>query len=325
MWWEHAASFQGRRSAKSYWRKAFVILTRQQFQGGCLAFQGGFGKTCVSLVNSGFSEADSQFSRRKEVAVLQLRNNARLVFFLPTTTVRILIIPPLEYSASEDRTRATGKYFPNSPWQNGDFLGIASVSFRRRTPLRLGHCSTATDGTSITVNHTTWVDLAKSVVAVIGAWLLFSTQQRKRRPNSCFLIKSLRHKSPFIKQLRSKTLLWHRILGNLASSRQLNGLLKGGKTLKCVCFTKYVSFMSSRLRTIFLCVSCFGCHIFHIWLFCRKRDLKEKIFPLIHSICYSHCQRLLLSFSHLFSCFEAEKKRVSFLRLLFFISFVFCQ
>lgn len=273
--------------------------------------RGALGKHVYPSLNQVLREADAQFSgtsqeNRKEVAVLQLHDNTRLVL--------ILIIPPLEYFASEDRTTATGKYFLNSPWQNGDFLGIASVSFRRRTPLCLGHCSTATDGTSITVNHTTWVDLAKSVVAVIGAWLLFSTQQRKRQPNSGFLIKSLRHKSPFIKQLRNKIWLWHRILGNLASSCQLNSLLKRWKD------------PSSRLQTIFLCVSCCSCHIFHIWLFCRKRDVKEKIFS-------SYSQHLLFPlssspfvfFPHV-SCFRVLKlkRSASFLQLLFFfhLSFV---
>lgn len=53
--------------------------------------------------------------------------------------------------------------------KKGDFLGIASVSFSRRTLLLLGHHFIATDGTSITENHTTWVDVDKSVVTVIGA------------------------------------------------------------------------------------------------------------------------------------------------------------
>lgn len=66
--------------------------------------------------------------------------------------------------------------------KNGDFLKIASMSFRRRTLLLLGHHSTATDGTSITDNHTTRVDLGKSVVTAIGAWLISSPQQRKWQP-----------------------------------------------------------------------------------------------------------------------------------------------
>lgn len=159
----------------------------------------------------------------QEVAVEQLHNTTHLIFRL-TLTVPILIIRPLEYFASQGTTTATKRYFPSSPWQNGDFLGIASVSFRRRTPLLLGHHCTATDWSSITVNHTTRVGLAKTVVTVIGAWLLFCTWRQKRQPNSCFLIKSFRHKSPFMKQFENEhdydtvsLVIWPRFVSLTAS------------------------------------------------------------------------------------------------------------
>lgn len=139
----------------------------------------------------------------QEVSVVQRHKNTLLVFRL-TLTLPIFIIRPLEFSASQATTTATGRYVPSSPWRNGDFLEIASASFRRRTPLLQGHRSTATDGSSITVNHTTRAGLAKTDVTVIGAWLLFCTWRRKRQPNTCFLIKSFRHKSPFMKQFRNE-------------------------------------------------------------------------------------------------------------------------
>lgn len=182
---------------------------RQQFQGGCFTLKGGFGKTSLSLLNSGLLVCERWMRQRLKVyhregvRTRQLRNNTHWIF-RPTLTVPILIIRPLEDFTSQGTRTATGRYFPNSPWQNGDFLGIASVSFRRRTPLLLGHRSPATDGSSITVNHTTRVGLAKTVVTVIGAWLLFCTWRRNRQPNSCFLIKSLRHKSPFMKRFRNE-------------------------------------------------------------------------------------------------------------------------
>lgn len=135
----------------------------------------------------------------QEVAALQLHENTR-----PSPILPILIIRPLEFCASRATTTATGRYVPSSPWQNGDFLEIASASFRRQTPLLQGHGSTATDGSSITVNHTTRAGLAKTVVTMIGAWLLFCTWQKKRQPNTCFLIKSSRHKSPFMKLFRTE-------------------------------------------------------------------------------------------------------------------------
>lgn len=89
--------------------------------------------------------------------------------------------------------------------KNGDFLGIASVSFRGRTPLLPGHHLTATDGTSITVSHTTRVGSGKSVVAVIGGLIAFfhTTKEMTARSsrtscteitNGCFHMKSSVHK-----------------------------------------------------------------------------------------------------------------------------------
>lgn len=92
--------------------------------------------------------------------------------------------------------------------KNGDFLGIASVSFRGRTPLLPGHHLTATDGTSITVSHTTRVGSGKSVVAVIGGLIAFfhTTKEMTARSsctscteitNDCFHMKSSVHKRVF--------------------------------------------------------------------------------------------------------------------------------
>lgn len=65
---------------------------------------------------------------------------------------------------------AAGEVFSKqSVTKMGIFWGIASASFRGRTLLLPGHRSTSTDGASITVGHTTRVDLGKSVVTVIGA------------------------------------------------------------------------------------------------------------------------------------------------------------
>lgn len=101
--------------------------------------------------------------------------------------------------------------------KNGDFLGIASVSFRGRTPLLPGHHLTATDGTSITVSHTTRVGSGKSVVAVIGGLIAFfhTTKEMTARSsctscteitNGCFHMKSSVHKrvSFFFRNLKNK-------------------------------------------------------------------------------------------------------------------------
>lgn len=205
---------------------------RQQFQAGCFTFKGGFGKTSLSLLNSGLFVCERWMTHRLKVYNREGFRKWQWHGSITTHTwffgwlwlFPILIIWPLEYFASQGTRTATGRYFPNSPWQNGDFLGNASVSFRRRTPLLLGHHSTATDGSSITVNHTTRVGLAKTVVTVIGAWLLFCTWRRKWQPNSCFLIKSLRHKSPFMKRFRNEhdydtvsLVIWPRFVSLTAS------------------------------------------------------------------------------------------------------------
>lgn len=50
------------------------------------------------------------------------------------------------------------------------------------TILLLGHHSTATDGTNITINLITRVDLGNSVVTTIEVWLHSSPQKRKCQP-----------------------------------------------------------------------------------------------------------------------------------------------
>lgn len=179
-------------------------------------------------------------------------------------------------------TTASGRYFLSSPWQNGDFLGIASASFRRRTPLLLGHHRTTADGSSVTVNHTTRVGLAKTVVTMIGAWLLFRTWRRKRQSNSCFLIKSLRHKRPFMNRFGNEhdydtvsSVIWPRSV-SLTASWKVKNTEMCARLIKCA---NLLSLSSSCLPTLVLRFSRFVYRIFQICLFCRKGDKSRRWVP----------------------------------------------
>lgn len=128
--------------------------------------------------------------------------------------------------------------FPTVHDKNGDFLGIASVSIGRQTLLLLGHHCTATDGTSITVNHTTRVDWGKSVVTVIGPWLLSSPQRRKWQPyilhrnhkTVAFRWNSSSHKRSVLRNLEinmNTAQIYHHFLGETDSFCQFKSPLKG--------------------------------------------------------------------------------------------------
>lgn len=176
-------------------------------------------------------------------------------------------------------------HFPNSLWQKkGDFLGIASVSFSRRTLLLLGHHFIATDGTSITENHTTWVDVGKSVVTVIGAWLISTSQQRKWQPqitNSPFQMTSSLHTGMFFRNSEKELVIMLSLTvifqGKLDLLRQFNSLLKQWSKQKCRCLIKHGECLSLCLATfvnLFLCL--FLRCLSYLWLRCRKRSESQR-------------------------------------------------
>lgn len=182
-----------------------------------------------------------------------------------------------------------GVFSKQSMTKKGDFLGIASVSFSRRTLLLLGHHFTATDGTSITENHTTWVDAGKSVVTVIGAWLISTSQQRKWQPHILHRNHKqsvsddipVAHKAVFFFRNLEKELVIMLSLtvicqGKLDLLRQFNNLLKNSvanrnAVVSSSTVNAYRSVYPPSLTSFFVS-SCFVFCLSHLWLLSRDRS-----------------------------------------------------